>query len=297
MSNFNNIDGPSIEDIKKDLEQNTYMKALIHLGELENKYNIPKKQRITVYEEVSGKEYPFAVNGKNINDVIERYNNLIEFDIKIKNLKMMDNVARKINDEEIIDYWLTNGVPDSATDEDFKDIVENNDFDEMESVFKKIIHEAIKDGLYNATKEEFEFAKRYEPKIQNEKLRYRTIVKAKVKNIYDKEESEVFLLCRQYNDKKLIKVENVGLDIILDKSFFEDLTFLNGCDILEFEHIAKINNISELKEVCNKYELTDIDKCMKGNRLDCEGLLINEDLVPIGFEGEIEETKEEEEEI
>ncbi len=294
MSDFNNIDGPSIEDIKEDLEQNTYMKALICLGELENKYKIPKEQRIIIYEKVSGKEYPFAVNGKTIEDVIKTYEALKEFDTKIKNLKMMDNVARKINDEEIFNYWLSYGVPDSATNEDFKCIVENNDLDEIESVFKKIIHEAIKNGLYNATEEEFEFAKKYEPKIQNEKLQYRTVVKAKVQDIHDKEEGEVYLLCRQYNDNKLTEIENIGLDIILDKSFFEDLIFLNDCEILEFEHIAEVNNITELKEICNKYKLTDIDKCMKDNNLDCAGLLIDQNLEPIGWEEELELEEEEE---
>lgn len=136
--------------------------------------------------------------------------------------------------------------------------------------------------------EGLEFTKKYEPKIQNKKLQYRTIVKAKVKNIHDKEESKLFLLCRQYGNKKLTEIENNGLEIILNKSFFEDLTFLNDCNILEFKHIAEVNNISELKKICNKYELTDIDKCMKGDKLDCEGLLINKYLEPIGFEEDLE---------
>lgn len=128
----------------------------------------------------------------------------------------------------------------------------------------------------------------------NEKLQYRAIVKAKVQDIHDKEEGEVYLLCRQYNDNKLTEIENIGLDIILDKSFFEDLTFLNDCEILEFKHIVEVNNITELKEICNKYKLTDIDKCMKDNNLDCEGLLINENLEPIGWEEELEVEEEEE---
>lgn len=216
MSNFNDIDGPSIEDIKEDLKLNTYMTALIKVGEWENKNNIPKEQRITVYEKVGDKEYPFAVNGKTIEDVIEAYNNLTES------------------------------------------------------------------------------AKKYEPKIQNEKLQYRTIVKVKVQDVNDKEEGELYLLCRQYNDNKLTEIENVGLDIILDKSFFEDLVFLNDCEILEFKHIAEVNNITELKEICNKYKLTDIDKCMKGNNLDCAGLLIDQNLEPIGWEEELELEEEEE---
>ncbi|WP_304683102.1 nucleotidyltransferase domain-containing protein [uncultured Clostridium sp.] len=123
----------------------------------------------------------------------------------------------------------------------------------------------------------------------SEKVQYSAIVKAKVKNINDKEESDLYLLCRQYSDEKKVKIENEGLDIILDKGSFEDLVFLNDCEILEFEHIANVYSISELKEFCDKYNLTDISKCMKGKQLDCCGLLINEYLEPLGYEEELED--------
>ena len=120
-------------------------------------------------------------------------------------------------------------------------------------------------------------------------LQYSAIVKAKVRNINDKQESELFLLCRQNKTERLVKVENEGLDIILDKGIFEDLVFLNDCEILKFEHIENVYSISELKEFCDKNNLVNIDKCMKGKQLDCCGLLINEYLEPLGYEEELED--------
>lgn len=86
---------------------------------------------------------------------------------KINNLKMMDNIARKVNDEDLFyGYWLSLGVPDEATEEDYKDIA-NDNYNEIEEVFKKLMKKALEDGLYNATEEELEFARKYEPKIEN----------------------------------------------------------------------------------------------------------------------------------
>lgn len=122
-----------------------------------------------------------------------------------------------------------------------------------------------------------------------EQLQYSAIVKAKVRDINDKQESELFLLCKQNKTKQLVEIENAGLDIILNKGIFEDLVFLNDCEILSFEHIANVYSISELKEFCEKYNLVDIDKCMMGKQLDCCGFLINEYLEPLGYAEELED--------
>lgn len=86
---------------------------------------------------------------------------------KIDMLKMMDRIARKVNDEDIFyDYWLAYGVPDEATEEDFKEIADT-DFSEIEDVFKSLISLASQDGFYNLSQEELEFAKQYDPLITN----------------------------------------------------------------------------------------------------------------------------------
>lgn len=199
MSNVNDIDEPSFEEIAEYKKHDKYMKSLICLGNLENKYKIPDSQRITVYEEVGNAKYPFPADRKTEEDVIKVYQLLEQIqdkknenlfasvlsdfynqetisniksinqqeDLKIETLKMMDNVARKINDEEVFEYWLINGVPDGATNEDYADIVKDNDFNRIEKVFKILIHEAVKDGLYKATDEELKFAQKYESTIQN----------------------------------------------------------------------------------------------------------------------------------
>lgn len=122
-----------------------------------------------------------------------------------------------------------------------------------------------------------------------EQLQYSAIVKAKVRDINDKQESELFLLCKQNKTKQLVEIENASLDIVLNKGIFEDLVFLNDCEILSFEHIANVYSISELKEFCEKYNLVDIDKCMMGKQLECCGFLINEYLEPLGYAEELDD--------
>ena len=122
-----------------------------------------------------------------------------------------------------------------------------------------------------------------------EQLQYSAIVKAKIRDINNKQECEVFLLCRQCKTEKLVKIENNGLDIILNKGKFNELAFLDECEIVNFEHMANVYSISELKEFCEKYDLVDINKCMMGKQLDCCGFLINEYLEPLGYEEELED--------
>lgn len=85
---------------------------------------------------------------------------------KMTKLSLMDRTASRVNDEEVYEYWLIYGIPDGSTPEEFEDYVE--DYEEFELTFKNLMRLAKKNGgLYNATEEEFEFAKRYEPEIGN----------------------------------------------------------------------------------------------------------------------------------
>ena len=44
---------------------------------------------------------------------------------RVELLKAMDVVIRSLNDEEVMDLWLTNGVPDGADDSDYEFIAED----------------------------------------------------------------------------------------------------------------------------------------------------------------------------
>lgn len=101
--------------------------------------------------------------------MLEKFNEAVEVNEnndKVETLKMMDRVMRKANDEDIFYSWIAYGVVDEATEEDYKTIAQE-DYEDVERVFKKLIKSAVEGGLYQATDEEFEFAKRYEPSIEN----------------------------------------------------------------------------------------------------------------------------------
>lgn len=88
--------------------------------------------------------------------------------IKIANLKMMDRVVRRLNDEEYLeDTWLSLGVPDEASEEDYE-FIASDSYDEMEELFKKILHSVVanEDGLFNPSEDIVEFARKYEPEIK-----------------------------------------------------------------------------------------------------------------------------------
>lgn len=44
---------------------------------------------------------------------------------RVELLKAMDVVVRSLNDESVMDLWLTNGVPDGADDSDYEFIAED----------------------------------------------------------------------------------------------------------------------------------------------------------------------------
>lgn len=83
---------------------------------------------------------------------------------------LMDETARRVNDEEVFEYWLMNGVPDGAVDEDYDFFIKDDEFIELERVFRKLMKLAKVDGLFNATEQEYELAKEYEPDIENIKI-------------------------------------------------------------------------------------------------------------------------------
>ena len=87
---------------------------------------------------------------------------------KVEKLKLMDEAARSVNDEEIIDIWLMNGVPDEASELDYEEIAEDEEnYREIEKEFKRVMKLAVEDGLYQCPPQAFEFAKTYEPDLEN----------------------------------------------------------------------------------------------------------------------------------
>lgn len=64
---------------------------------------------------------------------------MADVEFKINALKEMNTyVIEKIGDEDIIDYWLTYGVPDNADEDDYLFIVD--DWDNWIDVLKVFVH-------------------------------------------------------------------------------------------------------------------------------------------------------------
>ena len=68
---------------------------------------------------------------------------------KIQKLRAMDLLARSVNDEDAIEYWLTYGVPDgeikeTTTDEDLQWLIEY--YDEIVAVFLRCMVAAREGG-------------------------------------------------------------------------------------------------------------------------------------------------------
>lgn len=59
----------------------------------------------------------------------------------------MDTLVRQINNEDFIDYWLMEGVPDGAEEEDLEWFVEDEkEFAFLAEVFARVIRDAVEDG-------------------------------------------------------------------------------------------------------------------------------------------------------
>lgn len=84
---------------------------------------------------------------------------------KVARLKLMDQAARSCNDEELVDIWLTYGIPDGETEDGFED--DANVYERIEKEFKNIMQQAVKDKLFGCPKEALAIAKEYAPEIEN----------------------------------------------------------------------------------------------------------------------------------
>lgn len=59
---------------------------------------------------------------------------------RIAVLKAMDEAIRGMNDEDVMDPWLTCGVPDGAYEEDYEDIASDHDkYAEIVELFAGIV--------------------------------------------------------------------------------------------------------------------------------------------------------------
>ena len=74
---------------------------------------------------------------------------------KVEIMKAMNTIVRSLNDESAYyERWILI-VPDEATDEDLRDIAEDEDdecFSDAVKCFEKIMRDYIKDGIYVAGK-------------------------------------------------------------------------------------------------------------------------------------------------
>ena len=69
------------------------------------------------------------------------------------NIYSMNNIIRSLSDEELMESWLMNGVPDECiTLEDIKDVYDIYDeelmyeYEELTHLFARIVKSAVKDG-------------------------------------------------------------------------------------------------------------------------------------------------------
>lgn len=59
---------------------------------------------------------------------------------RIEQLKAMDDFMHSMNDEELIDSWLTNGVPDEASEDDYRFIAEDDEsYMECVRIFQRTV--------------------------------------------------------------------------------------------------------------------------------------------------------------
>ena len=59
----------------------------------------------------------------------------------------MDTLVRQINNEELIEPWLAEGVPDGVEEGDLEWFAEDDwNFSELADLFAKVIDSAVRDG-------------------------------------------------------------------------------------------------------------------------------------------------------
>jgi hypothetical protein len=90
----------------------------------------------------------------------------MNIDERIKNLKLMDSIARKTDDEELFyDYWLALGVPDCATEDDYEDIAKDDEmYNDIVNVFKNVVK--YTKSFFDLTNEELEFELEFESGVE-----------------------------------------------------------------------------------------------------------------------------------
>lgn len=154
IDKYTGIDG-SAEDLDEDSED--YKSELKDcINEIEDLLNLNESKKIT--EE--------KINDFFFNQGLEKAK---EVD-KVKNLKLINQAAHSFNDEDLIDVWLTNGVPDGATEEDFEEIVNDTDstygtdYSSMIKLFTNLVKKAVEDKdskytFFECPEEAFNFVK------------------------------------------------------------------------------------------------------------------------------------------
>lgn len=199
--------GGSAEDLDEDSEE--YKSELKDcINEIEDLLNLNESKKITESEDKSDKED------------------------KVKNLKLINQAAHSFNDEDLIDVWLTNGVPDGATEEDFEEIVNDTDstygtdYSSMIKLFTNLVKKAVEDKdskytFFECPEEAFNFVKN---SINNN-----------VTNVTRKELIGESKKITESEDKPeladmLIEINRYYIDYIDNISFFIDLANVAGID-------------------------------------------------------------------
>lgn len=68
---------------------------------------------------------------------------------KIELLKAMDLIVRHMNNEEAYCYWIEEGVPDEASEDDYEFIASDiESLNDVTTAFEKVMKWYIKDGIY-----------------------------------------------------------------------------------------------------------------------------------------------------
>lgn len=64
---------------------------------------------------------------------------------RIEMVKAMETIARAINDEEVFEYWLVNGLPDGTEPEDYEDYTDDENFADLMFEFAELMKRACSD--------------------------------------------------------------------------------------------------------------------------------------------------------
>lgn len=119
----------------------------------------------------SGEEVQLSCLGTYLDESYLR-ENYTTIEDRIKELKMMHNIMRHMNNEDAYMRWIVYGIPDGAYEDDYKYIAEDNDdYNEITDWFYKIYKTYHDDGLYIPTAEQEEFAHKVDAKLGLDDIR------------------------------------------------------------------------------------------------------------------------------